>query len=66
MHHSFPLSSEEALGAQETHQPLTHNYLKELGESSCPQIIVKAPDSQQHIERAHTHTHSYTLKSNVQ
>lgn len=36
IHHSFPLSSEEALESQRTHQPLTHNYLKELGESSCP------------------------------
>lgn len=46
MHHSFPLSSEEAFEAQGTHQPFTHNYLKELGESSCPQIIVKTPHSQ--------------------
>lgn len=46
MQHSFPLSMKEALGAQETHQPLTQNYLKELGGSSCPQIIVKNTDSQ--------------------
>lgn len=59
MHHSFPLSSEEALEAQETHQLLTHNYLKELGESSCPQIIVKLQiPREQHMEYAHTYTHT--------
>lgn len=60
MHHSFPLSSEEALEAQETHQLLTHNYLKELGESSCPQIIVKLQiPREQHMEYAHTHTRTH-------
>lgn len=43
--HSYPLTTEEDLEAQGTHQPLTHSYLKELGESSCPQIMVKAHDS---------------------
>ncbi len=64
MQHSVPLSSEEALETQETRQSLTHNYLKELGESSCPQIIVKTVDSQRaaYVVRTHTHTyiHTYT------
>lgn len=59
MQRSFPLSSEEALEALETHQLLTHNYFEELGESSRPQIIVKTADSQTHTHRQ-THTQKYT------
>ena len=61
MQQSFPLSSEEALEAQETHQLLTHNYFEELGESSRPQIIVKTADSQTHTRRQ-THTHKNILQ----
>lgn len=46
MHQSFPLFSEEALKPHGTHQPLTHNYLRELGEGSCPHIVVENSDSQ--------------------
>lgn len=42
----LPLIQRGSSAAQGTHQPVTHNYLKDLGESSCPQIIVKTPDSQ--------------------
>lgn len=42
----LPLIQWGSSRAQGTHQPVTHNYLKDLGESSCPQIIVKTPDSQ--------------------
>lgn len=61
MQRSFPLSSKEALEARETHQLLTHNYFKELGESSRPQIIVKTADSQTHTRRQ-THTHKNILQ----
>lgn len=57
MYHSFPLSSKEALEARGTHQPLTHNYLKERGKSSGPQIIVKTADSQRAADEADRHTY---------
>lgn len=47
-------SSYLALEAQETHQPLTHNYLKKMGEGSCPQIMVKTADSQRAAHGVHS------------
>lgn len=65
MHHFFPLSSEEALVPQETHQPLTHNYLRELGESSCPQIVVKTQIPRKHpMVRTQIHIYSRTVLLN--
>lgn len=50
-----PYPSKEVFVTQGTHQPLTHNYLKELGESSCPQMIVKITVSPRAANGANAH-----------
>lgn len=39
----------EALEAQETRQPLTHNYLKQLSEGCGPQLLLKPMSKEQHV-----------------